>query len=91
MKLSTEVLFYDDTSAAEVEHRLQENRNKRSTSKNFWTNFRSSSQQNKEEKIHIYIYQQKQLDFDVQSPNPPDHAPLDIYLWENHIHYCLQL
>ena len=92
IKLSTEVLlFFDDTSTAKVEHRLRQTGNMRDRSKNVWTNFRSSSQQNKEEKIHINMYQQKHLDFVVQSPRPPDHAPLDIYLWANHIHYCLQL
>ena len=57
------LLFFDDTSTAKVEHRLRETGNKRDRSKNVWTNFRSSSQQNKEEKNPYQYVPAKTLRF----------------------------
>ena len=64
------LLFFDNTSTDKVEHRLRETGNKQGTSKNFWANFRSSSQQNKEEKNSYRHVPAKALRFRSTVPKP---------------------
>lgn len=85
------LLFFDDTSAAKFEDRQRKTGNKRGTSKIIGRISGVYRNKIRKKRIHINIYQQKHLDFDLQPTSPPDHVLLDIYLWENYIHYCRQL